>query len=145
MPKRHRRHRHVPPSRAGAATAATVALRAVSPCRGRRCSYYANAGSFSRPATAGANSVAFTGRSAGRAPRPGSYRVTLTRSAPAAPARNAAHPLHGVPAIPRTARPLRLWNANDPTLMPGRRHMQPPGLTGEVATIGLRSDAAPLP
>jgi hypothetical protein len=46
--------------------------------RGRRCSYYANAGSFSQPATAGTNSVAFTGRIAGRALRSGSYRLTLT-------------------------------------------------------------------
>jgi Tol biopolymer transport system component len=46
--------------------------------RGRRCSYYANAGSFSRSATAGVNRVAFTGRLAGRALRPGSYRLTLT-------------------------------------------------------------------
>jgi hypothetical protein len=46
--------------------------------RGRRCSYYANAGSFSRAATAGVNRVAFTGQFAGRALPRGSYRLSLT-------------------------------------------------------------------
>jgi dipeptidyl aminopeptidase/acylaminoacyl peptidase len=60
---------------------------------GRRCSYYANAGSFSQRATAGANSVAFTGRVAGRALRPGSYRLTLTAIS-AAGARSTTQRIH---------------------------------------------------
>jgi hypothetical protein len=60
---------------------------------GPRCSYYANAGSFSQRATAGANRVAFTGRVAGRALRPGSYRLTLTAIG-AAGARSTTQRIH---------------------------------------------------
>jgi dipeptidyl aminopeptidase/acylaminoacyl peptidase len=60
---------------------------------GPRCSYYANAGSFSQGATAGANRVAFTGRVAGRALRPGSYRLTLTAIG-AAGARSTTQRIH---------------------------------------------------
>ena len=73
---------------------------------GRRCSYYANAGSFSQRATAGANSVAFTGRVAGRALRPGSYRLTLTAIS-AAGARSTTQRIHFTVSPSPRARPDR--------------------------------------
>ncbi|MDQ3631189.1 MAG: hypothetical protein M3417_07995, partial [Actinomycetota bacterium] len=44
----------------------------------QRCGYYAEAGSFSRAATVGVNSIGFSGRIDGRALRPGIYRLSLT-------------------------------------------------------------------
>ncbi len=44
----------------------------------QRCGYYAEAGSFSRAATVGVNSIGFSGRIDGRALRPGTYRLSLT-------------------------------------------------------------------
>ncbi len=45
---------------------------------GRRCSLYAKVGSFSRPGTAGANRIPFSGKIGTRALRPGSYRLSVT-------------------------------------------------------------------
>lgn len=45
---------------------------------GRRCSLYAKVGSFSRPGTAGANRIPFSGKIGTRALRPGSYRLSIT-------------------------------------------------------------------
>jgi hypothetical protein len=46
--------------------------------KNQRCSLYENAGMFMRNTTAGTRSVAFSGRIARRALRPGAYRLTVT-------------------------------------------------------------------